>query len=777
MFGSSLRRLSRLQRAAGAAPQDLLEPLEQRAMLAATILDGQAIADQLRPVNSGPLVIPLAGRAINDLSNITGSIVYFDYVGFGRVFVEMFDALPAQADANRTRTTPQNVSNFFSYIAQNRYQNTIVNRSIPGFIIQSGGFTRPNVDNALPTPIQTSPAVQGEPGNKNVRGTIAMALTGSPDSGTSQFFFNLVDNAFLDIDRGAQGGGPFTAFGKVVGNGMQIIDQIAGTPRFNANTFYGLQQNDSRFRDLPLRNFTTSPIRPENFVTTSNIVRDQTLEAISEISATARSSNASLASASVDNNGNLVINLGTNRTGSATITVKYLAADGTFVEDSFVLNVLGTPVVGTLSITPKVLPNAGQNFKLTAGGVAGRGASITLVEFYVDGDGNGVFDANLDVLLGTDNNPQGGYSLTFPTFFDGNPSNLWDPGTYAFFVRAKDSADQWSNVVTVDGRINERPVINTFTGAPNPVSRLSPLTFTLDATDDTRIRTLEIFSDTNGDGEFTAGIDKRLGNAKRQGTSNTWLLTASTRGQRAGTVSFFARATDENKGVSLIAETLVTINNLAPTLASARITPVIISALNGAFRVTASGAKDLDGKINLFQVFYDVNGDNAVDGGDLLLGEDALASGGWRIDAIASAANNFVVGANKLLARVRDTDNAFSTAVLVNAVVNAAPTFGTVTFTPNPIDRLLKFGASVANVADTDGTVSRVELIWSPTNNPAPGVGDRTLGRAKLDILSGNWVFANLSASRFTAGQNTFFIRVIDNNGGATVQSFLIQVV
>lgn len=69
------------------------------------------------------------------------------------------------------------------------------------------------------------------PGRSNVRGTVAMAkLGGDPDSATSQWFFNLVDNsANLDVQNGG-----FTVFGQVIGEGMSVVDTIALLPRVNA---------------------------------------------------------------------------------------------------------------------------------------------------------------------------------------------------------------------------------------------------------------------------------------------------------------------------------------------------------------------------------------------------------------------------------------------------------------------------------------------------------------------------------------------------------------
>ena len=56
-----------------------------------------------------------------------------------------------------------------------------------------------------------------EPGNSNNIGTIAMAkVGGKPNSATSQWFINLVENKFLDSDNGG-----FTVFGHILGDGMK----------------------------------------------------------------------------------------------------------------------------------------------------------------------------------------------------------------------------------------------------------------------------------------------------------------------------------------------------------------------------------------------------------------------------------------------------------------------------------------------------------------------------------------------------------------------------
>ena len=56
-----------------------------------------------------------------------------------------------------------------------------------------------------------------------------MARTNDPNSATSQFFVNLVDNAFLDPGRGGAG---YAVFGCVT-EGMDVVDKIAAVKTGN----------------------------------------------------------------------------------------------------------------------------------------------------------------------------------------------------------------------------------------------------------------------------------------------------------------------------------------------------------------------------------------------------------------------------------------------------------------------------------------------------------------------------------------------------------------
>lgn len=118
------------------------------------------------------------------------------------------------------QAAPVSVKNFLNYVNSGFYSGTIFHRVIPGFVIQGGGFT-PELQLKAPNPPIKNEA---DNGLKNDRGTIAMARTGNPNSATSQFFINLVDNNGLN--RPSPDGYGYAVFGKVV-EGMEVVDKIA----------------------------------------------------------------------------------------------------------------------------------------------------------------------------------------------------------------------------------------------------------------------------------------------------------------------------------------------------------------------------------------------------------------------------------------------------------------------------------------------------------------------------------------------------------------------
>ena len=113
---------------------------------------------------------------------------------------------------------PITSGNFKMLVQEGIYDDTIFHRVIAGFMIQGGDPT--GTGQGDPS-IGTIPDEIGS-NNTNVRGTIAMANTGQPNSASSQFFINVIDNN----NRYAEFDSSYTVFGYVI-NGMDVADAIS----------------------------------------------------------------------------------------------------------------------------------------------------------------------------------------------------------------------------------------------------------------------------------------------------------------------------------------------------------------------------------------------------------------------------------------------------------------------------------------------------------------------------------------------------------------------
>ena len=122
---------------------------------------------------------------------------------------------------------PRSVENFLAYVKAGHYDGTVFHRVIENFMIQGGGMDAQLREKPTRAPI---PLEAGN-GLSNLRGTLAMARTGDPDSATAQFFINVVDNPRLDSF-----GGGYAVFGRV-STGMDVVDKIRKLPTGNKGPF------------------------------------------------------------------------------------------------------------------------------------------------------------------------------------------------------------------------------------------------------------------------------------------------------------------------------------------------------------------------------------------------------------------------------------------------------------------------------------------------------------------------------------------------------------
>ena len=127
---------------------------------------------------------------------------------------------------------PKTVANFLQYVREKHYDGTVFHRVMDGFMIQGGGMDASLKEKPTRAPI---PLEAGN-GLRNDRGTIAMARTSNPNSATSQFFINVVDNEMLNAPK--PDGHGYAVFGRVV-QGMDVVDKI----RTVATGNQGMHQN------------------------------------------------------------------------------------------------------------------------------------------------------------------------------------------------------------------------------------------------------------------------------------------------------------------------------------------------------------------------------------------------------------------------------------------------------------------------------------------------------------------------------------------------------
>jgi peptidyl-prolyl cis-trans isomerase A (cyclophilin A) len=139
----------------------------------------------------------------------------------GDIVVELNDA-----------KAPKSAANFLQYVRDKHYDGTVFHRVIDGFMIQGGGMDA----NLNEKPTRAPIPLEASNGLKNDRGTIAMARTGNPNSATSQFFINVVNNDMLNAPK--PDGHGYAVFGKVV-KGMDVVDKIRAVATGNR----GMHQN------------------------------------------------------------------------------------------------------------------------------------------------------------------------------------------------------------------------------------------------------------------------------------------------------------------------------------------------------------------------------------------------------------------------------------------------------------------------------------------------------------------------------------------------------
>ena len=151
------------------------------------------------------LYIFLSFNAFSESSNI-----FIIETNRGNITIEVY---PEKA--------PKTVENFKKYVTNEFYNGLIFHRIIDNFMIQGGGFDENMMQKKTNDPIIN----ESNNGLKNKPYTLAMARTNDPNSATSQFFINLIDNGFLNYTGKSSSKIGYCVFGSVI-DGKDIVDKI-----------------------------------------------------------------------------------------------------------------------------------------------------------------------------------------------------------------------------------------------------------------------------------------------------------------------------------------------------------------------------------------------------------------------------------------------------------------------------------------------------------------------------------------------------------------------
>lgn len=284
-----------------------------------------------QPIGSQTLVTGGPSITINlqnhfAVSDVTGPVVQFDTVK-GVFNVEL-----------RSDIAPKHVENFLKYVQAEEYNNSFFHRAASFdnaavSIIQGGGYR--SAGGSLAVEIPKLANVDLEYNAANARGTLAAARTTAVNSANSEWFFNVRDNSTL---LGESNGGGYTVFGRVLGNGMTVVDAIAALNRITAG---------GAFTELPVQNYTvTDPATP---VSAEHLI---IVHSITETTMFPTGGGTSVVAFSVQNSAGGVVGhtlSGSTLTidpltgGSANLTVRAVTTEGAAVETSFAVTVTTLP--------------------------------------------------------------------------------------------------------------------------------------------------------------------------------------------------------------------------------------------------------------------------------------------------------------------------------------------------------------------------------------------------------------------------------------------------
>lgn len=292
----------------------VIEQLECRTLFDAT-LSATPPAVYVLP-NSAPTSINL-NQYLTDPS-VTGSFVVFQ-TNEGTIPMDIFTQ-NSQVAATAT--------NFLSYVNSSEYDNTFFHRVIKqGIGIVQGGTYTTSLN-----PIPTASPIALQAALPNSAGTIAMARTTDPNSATSGFFFNAIDNT-----SNFTGSNQYAVFGRVLYNGMNAVNAIYNLPQPPSGTPPLVTSDNQPQPNVPVINYSGGT------PTASNLVVIQSATATSPLTFGASTDNNQLVVPAIAPDGTLTLTYVPGATGTAHIDINGQDYGGHVVTTSFTVNVGALP--------------------------------------------------------------------------------------------------------------------------------------------------------------------------------------------------------------------------------------------------------------------------------------------------------------------------------------------------------------------------------------------------------------------------------------------------
>lgn len=660
--------------------------------------------------------------------------------------------------------TPKTVANFKEYITSGEYTNTIIHRSVPGFVIQGGGYTSSG------SMIQSFGTIPGEHDESNSTGTIAMALSTGPNSATSEWFINLADNTELD---NTSDGGPFTAFGSVVYNGMSVVDAIANLPVVD-------DTQNGAWNTIPVQSgtngATVSTEPASNLVTTDPEIIPGGL------TYTASSSKPSLVTASINSSSGALTLTSVGGSGSASITVTATDMGGGTASSTFTVNVPSAPTLPVVSIAnasatasssaqvvfPVTLSAASSSavtldYALSAGTApasdfAATGSSLTIAA--------GSTTANIPVNILADST---GASETFSI-------TLSSLSTDATFTGG-------AGTVSATGTILPS---GTITPAATTTSLTASTTAVAEGAADTFVATVApATSGATPTGTVTFSINgTTLGSQSLANGTATLTNILSTPGSQAITAIYSGNGT---YAASTSSAVTVDVDTLTPTVARNTIPSAVVAGApaSGTFAVTATNNTSSTEKgLATFAVYASTDGE--IDANSVLIASVKRSVNlkvGESITVpipVKSLPANLSSGAYTLLGQTTDPSGDTSDAASGPSVTVSAPLISlSESIVKLPLPAAVVAGsktsaAAVLRIANggniTSSGNTTITLLASPDGTVASGTAFKSITR-RLSIRAGKSTEVTVPLGAFPTGADGNYLivaEVTDPNGGVS---------